>query len=197
MTMINFTIDENYVITAIDIDGVVYNCSLQIDADWVPYLRSNMINSVGTITGVVVGDADNDSRFVSDGGIVTDTPGERPPMEPIPVETYTVSIYYDGIKYTHIKCWSGSIWFTDPTIGNPLWNDGGQYLRYTVGYAPVSLQFVKVENGVVTESSTTYEAEHSGSWLIHDDGSWERYEPVEIVPPSKDPLIEDKPEGKE
>ena len=176
--MVDFTIDSNYVITSVTIDGVTYNCSIQIDAEWVPYLTGYVISDDGTtISGVSVGDADNSTRYASDGDCssTAETEGSGQ-FEPIPVETYTVTILYDGTKYTNMKCWHDYIWFTDRNIGNPLWNDGSQYPKYIVGYAPVNLQLTKVVKGEVVEESEVYIARESGSWIIHDDGSWERYE---------------------
>lgn len=176
--MVDFTIDSNYVITTVTIDGVTYNCSIQIDAEWVPYLTGYVISDDGTtISGVSVGDADNSTRYASDGDCssTAETEGSGQ-FEPIPPETFDVTILYDGTKYTNMKCWSGYIWFTDRNIGNPLWNDGSQYLKYTVGYAPVNLQLTKVVKGDVVEESEVYIARDSGSWIIHDDGTWERYE---------------------
>lgn len=175
----NFTIDSNYVITALEVNGVTYNCSLQITADWVPFLLSCGWNSDMTeIDGVCVGDETNENNFVFDGtcdSVVTDfAPLDN--IEPWTPPTYEVTIFYDGTKYTNMKCWHDYIWFTDRNVGNPLWSDGSEYLKYTVGYAPVNLQLTKVENGKVVEESEVYVAEHSGAWIIHDDGSWERYE---------------------
>lgn len=173
--MINFTIDENYVITAIEIDGVTYTCSIQIAEGWEPYLMSYSVEN-DALTDAIVGDANDDSNFGTYGDCSASIPEESNPMEPIPVETYTVTILYDGTKYTNMKCWHDYIWFTDRNIGNPLWSDGSEYLKYTVGYAPVNLQLTKVVKGEVVEESEVYIARGSGTWVVHDDGTWERYE---------------------
>lgn len=180
MSTSNFVINENYVITEVNIDGESYECSLQIDADWVPYVIGYTSLADGTITGVCVGDEANSERSVASGdcGEVTHLPFDTDSGEyfPPPVETYTVTILYDGTKYTNMKCWHDYIWFTDRNVGNPLWSDGSEYLKYTVGYAPVNLQLTKVVNGEVVEESEVYIARGSGTWVVHDDGTWESYE---------------------
>lgn len=175
--MVDFIIDSNYVITAVTIDGVTYNCSIQIDAEWVPYLTGYVISDDGTtISGVSVGDADNSTRYASDGdcGSTAETEGSSQ-FEPIPAPE--VNLVYMGTKYNYIKVWDGNVWLTDRTIGNKLWDtDGDGHLNYTINYLPVHIQFVQVneEDYSVVSESLVYTADHNGTWAIYDDGHWER-----------------------
>lgn len=176
LTTTNFTIDENYVITAIEINGVTVECHLQIDADWVPYVTGYIQDDIThEITGVCVND-ENADRSVSFGGIsptdytVYPSAGHENPAP-------EVNLVYMGTKYNYIKVWDGNVWLTDRTIGNKLWDtDGDGHLNYTINYLPVSIQFVQVNEtdySVVSES-TVYTADHNGTWAIYDDGHWER-----------------------
>lgn len=179
--MTSFTIDENYVITAITIDGVTAECHLQIDANWVPYVFSYNINVDNTeISNILVGDEEDDTNWVWDGDctpphelIQDDTPVEYVDAIPGP----EVNLVYMGTKYNYIKVWDGNVWLTDRGIGNKLWDtDNDGHLNYTINYLPVSIQFVQVNEtdySIVSESQV-YTADHNGTWAIYDDGHWER-----------------------
>ena len=175
--MTSFTVDENYVITAIDVDGVIYHCSLQINANWVPYLQSYIINNAGTeISGVMVGDENDEDNWVEDGdclGINTET--WTPDVTVI--DAPEVNLVYMGTKYNYIKVWDGTVWLTDRAIGNKLFDtDGDGHLNYTINYLPISIQFIQVNETdySVMSTSMVYTADHNGTWAIYDDGHWER-----------------------
>lgn len=177
MSTSNFVINENYVITEVNIDGESYECSLQIDADWVPYVIGYTSLADGTITGVCVGDEANSERSVASGdcGEVTHLPFDTDAGEYFPPPE--VNLVYMGTKYNYIKVWDGNVWLTDRTIGNKLWDtDGDGHLNYTINYLPVHIQFVQVneEDYSVVSESTVYTADHNGTWAIYDDGHWER-----------------------
>lgn len=175
--MTSFTVDENYVITAINVDGVIYHCSLQINANWVPYLQSYVINDTETeISGVMVGNENNEDDWVEDGdcfGINTET---WTPDATV-IDAPEVNIVYRGTKYNYIKVWNGTVWLTDRAIGNKMFDtDNDGYLNYTINYLPISIQFVQVNEKDYSVKSTSgvYTADHNGTWAIYDDGHWER-----------------------
>ena len=174
-----FTIDEkNHVITAVTVDGITHECSLQIDAEWVPVLDGYIINQDNTeISGVLVGDENNETRWVYDGGC--SAPQELEQVEPdgYVVAGPEVNIVYRGTKYNYIKVWDGTVWLTDRSIGNKLFDtDNDGYLNYTINYLPINLQFVQVneKDYSVVSTSGVYTADHNGTWAIYDDGHWER-----------------------
>lgn len=179
--MTSFTIDENYVITAITIDGITTECHLQINEDWEPYVEGyNISFDNTTISNILVGDENDSTNWVWTGDCVppseliqeTDA-GEYVPLIPTP----EVNLVYMGTKYNYIKVWDGDVWLTDRTIGNKLWDtDGDGHLNYTINYLPVHIQFVQVneEDYSVVSESTVYTADHNGTWAIYDDGHWER-----------------------
>lgn len=172
--MINFTIDENYVITAIEIDGVTYTCSIQIAEGWEPYLMSYSVED-DALVDAIVGDANDDSNFGTYGDCSASIPEKSNPMEPVPAPE--VNLVYMGTKYNYIKVWDGNVWLTDRTIGNKLWDtDGDGHLNYTINYLPVHIQFVQVNESdySVVSESLVYTADHNGTWAIYDDGHWER-----------------------
>ena len=176
--MTNFTIDENYVITAVTVDDITHECSLQIDAEWVPFLGGYIIAQDNTeIFGVLVGDEDDETRWVYDGGC--SAPYDLEQLEPdgYLVAGPEVNLVYMGTKYNYIKAWDGTVWLTDRTIGNKLFDtDGDGHLNYTINYLPISIQFIQVnENDYsVMSTSMVYTADHNGTWAIYDDGHWER-----------------------
>lgn len=172
---INFTIDSNYVITAVEINGITYNCSIQIDENWEPYVLAWVINDSDVISGVSVGDANDETRFGSYGDCSADIAPTVNVIEPVP--TPEVNLVYMGTKYNYIKVWDGNVWLTDRTIGNRLWDtDGDGHLNYTINYLPVHIQFVQVNESdySVVSESLVYTADHNGTWAIYDDGHWER-----------------------
>ena len=175
--MNSFTVDENYVITAINVDGVIYHCSLQINADWKPYLQSYIINNDETeISGVMVGDENNGDNWVEDGDCFVANNETWTPNVTV-IDAPEVNIVYRGTKYNYIKVWNGTVWLTDRSIGNKLFDtDNDGYLNYTINYLPISLQFVQVneKDYSVVSTSGVYTATHNGTWAIYDDGHWER-----------------------
>ena len=97
----NFIIDENYVITAVEIDGITHECSLQITSTWDPYL-DGYVEDNGEIVCVMVGDKNNENNFVYDGtfsinGVDSEeyTGGITPAPE--------VNLVYMGTKYNYIR----------------------------------------------------------------------------------------------
>lgn len=175
--MNSFTVDENYVITAINVDGVIYHCSLQINANWKPYLQSYIINNDGTeISGVMVGDENNEDNWAGDGDCFVANNETWTPNVTI-IDAPEVNIVYRGTKYNYIKVWNGTVWLTDRSIGNKLFDtDNDGYLNYTINYLPISIQFVQVneKDYSVMSTSGVYTADHNGTWAIYDDGHWER-----------------------
>jgi hypothetical protein len=170
-----FIIDENYVITAVEIDGITHECSLQINSTWDPYL-DGYVEDNGEIVCVMVGDKNNENNFVYDGtfsinGVDSeeDTGGITPAPE--------VNLVYMGTKYNYIKVWDGTVWLTDRSIGNKMYDtDNDGHLNYTINYLPISIQFVQVneKDYSVMSESMVYTADHNGTWAIWDDGHWER-----------------------
>lgn len=173
-----FTINENHVITAVTVDGITHECSLQIDADWVPFLSGYIINQDNNeITGVLVGDENNESRWVYDGGCSAPYDLEQIETDGYVVGAPEVNIIYKGTKYNYIKVWNGTVWLTDRSIGNKMFDtDNDEYLNYTINYLPVNIQFVQVneKDYSVMSTSGVYTADHNGTWAIYDDGHWER-----------------------
>ena len=179
--MTSFTIDENYVITAITIDGITTECHLQIDEDWVPYVEGyNISLDNTTISNILVGDEEDSTNWVWTGDCVPPSEliqepetGEYVPLIAGP----EVNLVYMGTKYNYIKVWDGTVWLTDRSIGNKMWDtDGDGHLNYTINYLPISIQFVQVNERdySVMSTSMVYTADHNGTWAIWDDGHWER-----------------------
>ena len=170
--MVNFTIDENYVITAIEIDGVTYTCSIQIAEGWEPYLILYALEE-DALLEAIVGDVNDDSNFGAYGECDTFKTEQDDSSFFIP----EVNLVYMGTKYNYIKVWDGAVWLTDRAIGNRLFDtDGDGHLNYTINYLPVSIQFIQVNETdySVMSTSMVYTADHNGTWAIYDDGHWER-----------------------
>ena len=174
--MINFTIDENYVITAIEIDGVTYNCSIQIAEGWEPYLLLYSLNEESALLEAIVGDANDDAAFGTYGDCGAFKLEHNDPNV-VEIPDPEVNLVYMGNKYNYIKVWDGTVWLTDRAIGNKLFDtDNDGHLNYTINYLPISIQFIQVnENDYsVMSTSMVYTADHNGTWAIYDDGHWER-----------------------
>ena len=171
--MVNFTIDENYVITAIEIDGVTYTCSIQIAEGWEPYLILYALDEEDALLEAIVGDANSDSNF----GTYGDCGAFKTEQDDSSFFIPEVNLVYMGTKYNYIKVWDGTVWLTDRALGNKLFDtDNDGHLNYTINYLPISIQFIQVNETDYSIMSTSmiYTADHNGTWAIYDDGHWER-----------------------
>lgn len=118
---------------------------------------------------------------VIEGGVVADDITTEIDSEP----TGTVTVLYDGTSWTKIASYYDG--------QDYVWKDfnGAYVLNRDYQF---NLKFKDAQN----HESTVYKVMKKGTFLFHEDGTWEKLEDngdlppyVEVVPPSDDPLIEE------
>lgn len=118
---------------------------------------------------------------VIEGGVVADNITTEIDDEP----TGTVTVLYDGTSWTKIASYYDG--------QDYVWKDfnGAYVLNRDYQF---NLKFKDAQN----HESTVYKVMKKGTFLFHEDGTWEKLEDngdlppyVEVVPPSEDPLIKE------
>jgi len=88
----------------------------------------------------------------------------------------TVTVYYDGSSWTKIASYyDGQDYEWKDFNGAYVLNRDYQF----------NLKFKDAED----QESTVYKVMKKGTFLFHEDGTWEKLEDKGDLPPSKDPLI--------